>query len=41
MNGKQEKWNQFKETGKVEDYLKYKESKDKESLWEDVDKWKI
>ena len=32
MNEKQEKWNQFKETGKVEDYLKYKESKDKESL---------
>lgn len=32
MNEKQEKWKQFKETGKVEDYLKYKESKDKESL---------
>ena len=41
MNEEQEKWNQFKETGKVEDYLKYKESKDKESLWEDVDKWKV
>ena len=36
MNEKQEKWNQFKETGKVEDYFK-----DKESLWEDVDKWKV
>lgn len=32
MNEKLEKWKQFKETGKVEDYLKYKESKDKESL---------
>ena len=27
---KKEAWNKFKESGKVEDYLKYKKIKDKE-----------
>ena len=37
MNEKQEKWNQFKETAKVEDWLQYTESNAKASSREDVD----
>lgn len=32
MNEKKEKWKQFEKTGKIEDYLKYKECDNKESL---------
>lgn len=36
MNEQNEKWNEFKQTGKIEDYLKYIETKTTDSLWKDV-----
>lgn len=32
MNDKMEKWNKFKETGKIEDYLKYKTNTGKDVI---------
>lgn len=40
MNEEKENWENFKKTGKIEDYLKYKqtvkENKTNNSLWKDV-----
>ena len=32
MNEQKEKWNEFKQTGKIEDYLKYRGTKTTDSL---------
>ncbi len=32
MSEKKEKWEDFKKTGKIEDYLKYKQAEENDSL---------